>query len=162
MLAVENEGATCHLDTIAKTDAHVVANFLFSLVKFYVPLGKVKFVFWLDNAKTHKNNPDSYREKNKFQELLDEYNLQNQLNIKVEFVHIPPYSPCLNAAEYFIHLIRYKFLRHLPINKEIEEVVDDLIQKVDGKKLLSVQQLGNIIRYIKRKPKKKDISLIPK
>ena len=157
MLAVENEGATCHLDTIAKTDAHVVANFLFSLVKFYVPLGKVKFVFWLDNAKTHKK-----KMKNKFQELLDEYNLTNHLNIEVEFVHIPPYSPCLNAAEYFIHLIWYKFLRHLPLNKEIEEILHDLILKVDGKKLLSAEQLCNIIRYIKRKPKKKDISLILK
>lgn len=100
--------------------------------------------------------------KNKFQELLDEYNRKNHLNISVEFIHIPPYSPYLNAAEYFIHLIRHRFLRHLPLDKEIQEIVDDLIQKVDGKKLLSAEQLSNIIRYIKRKPKKKDISLIPK
>ena len=79
-----------------------------------------------------------------------------------EFVHIPPYSPYLNAAEYFIHLIRHQFLRHLPMNKDIEEVVDDLIQKVDKVKLLSVEQLKNIIQYIRRKPKKKDISLITK
>ena len=157
MLAVENEGATCHLDTIAKTDAIVVANFLFSLVQFYVPKGKTKFVFWLDNAKTHKK-----KMKNKFQELMDEYNLQNQLNIEVEFIHIPPYSPYLNAAEYYIHLIRYKFLRHLPMNKEIEEVVKNLIQQVDNIKLLEPTQLRNIIRHIKRKPKKKDISFIPK
>lgn len=130
---------------------------MFSLIKFYVPLGKLKFVFWLDNAKTHKK-----KMKNKFQELLDEYNLQNNLKIEDEFVHIPPYSPCLNAAEYFIHLIRYKFLRHLPLGKDIQEVVEDLILKVDGKKLLSAEQLSNIIRYIKRKPKKKDINLIPK
>ena len=86
----------------------------------------------------------------------------NNLNIQVEFVHIPPYSPYLNAAEYFIHLIRHQFLRHLPMNKDIEEVVDDLIQKVDKVKLLSVEQLKNIIQYIRRKPKKKDISLITK
>ena len=84
------------------------------------------------------------------------------MNIQVEFVHIPPYSPYLNEAEYFIHLIRHQFLRHLPMNKDIEEVVDDLIQKVDKVKLLSVEQLKNIIQYIRRKPKKKDISLITK
>ena len=157
MLAIENEEAICHLDTKAKTDFQVVANFLFSLAQIYVPKGKTKFVFWLDNAKTHKK-----KMKNAFNELIEQYYQQNNLNIQVEFVHIPPYSPYLNAAEYFIHLIRHQFLRHLPMNKDIEEVVDDLIQKVDKVKLLSVEQLKNIIQYIRRKPKKKDISLITK
>lgn len=100
--------------------------------------------------------------KNAFNQLIEQYCQEKHLNIQVEFVHIPPYSPCLNAAEYFIHLIRHQFLRHLPINKEIDEVVDDLIQKVDKLQLLSVKQMKNIIRYIRRKPKKKDINLILK
>jgi hypothetical protein len=145
------------LDTKAKTDYSVVATFLFGLAKFYVPKGKTGFVFWLDNAKTHKE-----KMKTAFNELVEQYAQQNNLNIHVEFVHIPPYSPYLNAAEYFIHLIRHQFLRHLPMDKEIEEVVGELVQKVDKVRLLSVEQLKNIIGYIRRKPKKKDISLMTK
>lgn len=134
----------------------MVATFLFSLVEFYAAKGKTRFLFWLDNAKTHKK-----KMKTAFNELLEQYCRQNNLNIQVEFVHIPPYSPYLNAAEYFIHHIRQQFLRHLPMDKEIEDVVEGLVQKVDKTKLLSIEQLKNIIGHIRRKPKKKDISLIP-
>ena len=36
--------------------------------------------------------------------------------IQVEFLHTPPYSPDFNLAEYIIHLLRLRFLHHLPLN----------------------------------------------
>lgn len=82
------------------------------------------------------------------------------LEVKVEFVHIPPYSPYLNAAEYFIHLIRHKYLRHLPVGKTIEEVVNDLIPKVDEKQILTPKKMANIIRRIRSIPRKKPSAFI--
>lgn len=97
--------------------------------------------------------------KNTFNDFLMAYNMKHQTNIQVEFVHIPPYSPYLNAAEYLIHLIRQKLLKHLPPNKQIEEIVEELVNEVDKKYIVSSEQLQNIIRFIKRKPKKKILIL---
>lgn len=96
-----------------------------------------------------------------FQELVEQYCKQHDIVITVEFVHIPPYSPYMNAAEYFIHIIRHRFLRHLPMSQEIEQTVNRLIGLVDKKCLLSKENMENIIQHIKRKPSKKDISFIP-
>ena len=41
--------------------------------------------------------------------------------IKVEFLHAPPYSPGFDLAEYIIHLLRLRFLHHLPLNVTIEQ-----------------------------------------
>ena len=46
--------------------------------------------------------------------------------IKVEFLHTPPYSPNLNLAEYIIHLLRLKFLHHLPLNITIDQIKQKL------------------------------------
>lgn len=108
-------------------------------------------MFWLDNAKTHK-----MKMKTILNELIKEYCDKHNLRIEVEFVHIPPYSPYMNAAEYFIHIIRHNFLRHLPMGQEIDDVVNQLIGLVDKKCLLSKEKLYNIIRHIKRKPSKKN------
>lgn len=70
--------------------------------------------------------------------------------VQIEFVHIPPYSPAMNAAEYFIQLIRKKFLKNLPPNQSIEQVVNELIPQVQGHSLLNQEQLNNIIARIKR------------
>ncbi len=42
--------------------------------------------------------------------------------ISIEFIHIPPYSPEFNLAEYLIHQLRLKLLHHLPLGTTIAEV----------------------------------------
>lgn len=76
----------------------------------------------------------------------------------VGFRHIPPYSPNMNAAEYFIQIIRKKHLKNIHPNQSIEEVVNKLIPKVDKQQMLSSTQMANIITRIKRIPSKKTTS----
>jgi len=44
-------------------------------------------------------------------QLLKDFGLHN--SIEVEFVHIPAYSPKMNAAEFFIQIIRKRFLKNM-------------------------------------------------
>jgi len=81
-------------------------------------------------------------------ELLEEFGLNNC--IEVEFVHIPPYSPKMNAAEYFIQIIRKKFLKNMVLSQNIEQVLDRLLPNVNNRQMLSSQQMRNILAKIKR------------
>jgi len=114
----------------------------------YLDSGINKFTFWLDNARTHKK-----KMKGCFQQYLTDFGIQNR--VQVDFVHIPPYSPNMNAAEYFIQLIRKGFLKHLPPDQTMEQVLKRLIPKVDGKQLINPQNMSNIIARIKRNPSEK-------
>ena len=134
------------MKTVAKANADTIALYLFGLLLAYIVAGKTNFTIFLDNANTHKK-----KMKTAFANLVEAAGLE----VNVEFVHIPAYSPYLNAAEYFIHLIRHKYLRHLPVGKTIEEVVDDLIPKVDEKQILTPKKMATIIRRIKSIPRKK-------
>jgi len=81
-------------------------------------------------------------------ELLEEFGLQYQ--IEVEFVHIPPYSPKMNAAEFFIQIIRKRFLKNMTFNQNMGQVLDRLLPNVNDNKLLTSQQMKNILTKIKR------------
>jgi transposase len=114
-----------------------------SLIFYYSALGKSKFVFWLDNAKTHKK-----KMKKLLDELLEEFGLKNQ--VKIKFIHIPPYSPKMNAAEYFIQIIRKRFLKNMVPNQNMEQVLTRLLPNVNHKRLLTQEQMRNILTRIKR------------
>lgn len=81
-------------------------------------------------------------------ELLEEFGLKDRM--EVEFVHIPPYSPKMNAAEFFIQIIRKRFLKNMVFNQNMEQVLDRLLPNVNDKKLLTSQQMRNILTRIKR------------
>jgi len=66
----------------------------------------------------------------------------------------------MNAAEYFIQLIRKKFLKNIPPNQSIEQVVDRLIPNIQGQHILNRIQMQNIITRIKRTPSLKRTSFI--
>ena len=140
------------MQTTPIAKAEQVAAFLICLVFTYREEGCSKFTFFLDNARTHKK-----KMKELFAQHLEDFGLGD---IKVEFVHIPPYSPVMNAAEYFIQLIRKKFLKNIPPNQSIEQVVDRLIPNVQGKHILNRIQMQNIITRIKRTPSLKRTSFI--
>lgn len=137
-----------HLQTTPKAKAEHVAAFLISLVFYYLTLDICKFTFWLDNARTHKKQMKTY-----FAQYLEDFGLTNQ--VEVEFKHIPPYSPNMKAAEYFIQLIRKKHLKNIPPNQSIEQVVEQLIPKVDKQQLLTSEQMTKLVTRIKRIPHKK-------
>lgn len=131
------------MQTTPVAKAEQVAAFLVSMVFHYLDSGICKFTFWLDNARTHKK-----KMKGCFREYLEYFGIENQ--IQVEFVHIPPYSPQMNAAEYFIQLIRKAYLKNLPPDQSMEQVLNRLLPKVEGKQLLNPSQMKNIIARIKR------------
>jgi len=81
-------------------------------------------------------------------ELLEEFGLKNQ--VKIEFIHIPPYSPKMNAAEYFIQIIRKRFLKNMVLNQNMEQVLIRLLPNVNHKRLLTQEQMRNILTRIKR------------
>ncbi|MEM9220016.1 MAG: transposase, partial [Cyanobacteria bacterium P01_F01_bin.150] len=64
---------------------------------------------YLDNNSTHKK-----KMKSKLSSLLALLELERK--VKIEFSHIPAYSPDFNLAEYIIHQIRLQVLHHMPID----------------------------------------------
>lgn len=120
-----------------------VAAFLVSVVFHYLATGIFKLTIFLDNASSHKKKMKTF-----FQEHLKDFGIGHQVTI--EFVHIPAYSPKMNAAEYCIQIIRKRFLKHLPPDQDIKQVLDKLISQVEEKQLLTPQQMNNIMARIKR------------
>ena len=102
-----------------------------------------KFTFFLDNAKTHKIKMKTF-----LAEHLKDFGMKNQ--VEIIFKHIPAYSPKMNAAEFFIQIIRKKFLKNLPMGQSMEQVLNQLLPNVDGQQLLTVNQMQNILSRIKR------------
>lgn len=131
------------METTSVATAVEVAAFLMSLIFHYSSLGKTKFTFWLDNAKTHKKAMKEFLALH-----LKDFGMENQ--VEIEFVHIPAYSPKMNAAEFFIQIIRKRFLKNLPMNQTIEQVLGRLLPSVNEQQLLTIQQMRNILMRIKR------------
>ncbi len=68
--------------------------------------------------------------------------------IKVEYQHIPAYSPKLNLVEYVIHLLRLRFLHHLPIGKTLGDITNQLEQFFESSQFLSKIQLRKTLDFI--------------
>lgn len=95
----------------------------------------------LDNARTHKTKMRNYLKKYLQDLQIDEV-------FEIEFIDIAPYSPKLNLAEYIIHLIRLKYLHHLPVDMTIEQVCERLNQKIGAKPLQTSKQIINTLNHI--------------
>lgn len=100
-----------------------------------------KLTVILDNNSTHKK---------KMQALLKELlkDLQIQDKIEVEFIYTPPYSPNFNLVEYVIHLLRLKFLHHLPLGVTIELITEKLETYFKSNHLQTPEQINNILEHI--------------
>lgn len=68
--------------------------------------------------------------------------------IQVKFIHTPAYSPNFNLVEYIIHLLRLRFLHHLPLNMTIEQIEQNLDDYFSSHQLQTSQQIKNTIRHI--------------
>lgn len=83
-----------------------------------------------------------------FAQSMKDFGLNDRT--EVEFVHIPAYSPKMNAAEFLIQIIRKRFLKNMIYDQNIEQVLDRLLPNVNEKQLLTAQQMRNILAKIKR------------
>lgn len=95
----------------------------------------------LDNNSTHKDKMKSYLDT-----LMSALEIKHK--IQVEFIYTPPYSPDFNLAEYIIHLLRLRFLHHLPLNVTIEQIEQKLSDYFSSHQLQTPKQIENIIRHI--------------
>lgn len=130
-----------YLQLKSKAKSEDIASYFCLLCDDLSSQGYRKITFILDNNSTHKDKMKSY-----FNTLMSTLEIDNK--IQVEFVHLPPYSPKFNLAEYIIHLLRLKFLHHLPLNVTIEQIESKLSNYFLSDQLQTPQQIKNIIRHI--------------
>lgn len=118
-----------------------VSEYLAQLCWNYVELGSDQLCIILDNNPTHKHKMQS-------QLTLHLEQMGLAKSITVECLYLPPYSPKLNLVEYVIHLIRLKFLHHLPMGTTLEQIEQKLFQFLDSNQFLSAQQVQNTLNFI--------------
>jgi transposase len=69
-------------------------------------------------------------------------------SIQVEFLYLPSYSPKLNLVEYVLHLLRLRFLHHLPLGMTLVQIEQQLHQFFDSHQFLSVEQVQKTLDFI--------------
>ena len=103
--------------------------------------GYDKLSIFLDNNSTHKD-----KMKGQLDWLLSTLGLSEK--ICIEFIHIPPYSPKFNLAEYLIHQLRLKLLHHLPLGTTIADLEKEIEIYLQNHQLQTPQQIQNTINHI--------------
>jgi transposase len=106
-----------------------------------VELGVSKLCIILDNNPTHK-------QKMRAQLATHLQQMGLSLEITVEFLYVPPYSPKLNLVEYVIHLLRLRFLHHLPLGTTLVEIEQQLEQFLQSHQFLASQQVRKTLNFI--------------
>jgi transposase len=106
-----------------------------------VELGYTQLCVILDNNPTHKLKMQS-----QLAVHLEQMGLAQ--SIQVELMYLPSYSPKLNLVEYVIHLLRLRFLHHLPIGTTLAQIEQQLHQFLDSHQFLSAEQVQKTLNYI--------------
>ena len=68
--------------------------------------------------------------------------------LKLEFIDLPSYSPKLNLVEYVIHLLRLRFLHHLPIGTSLACIEQKLENFLRSQQFLSAEQVQKTLNFI--------------
>lgn len=123
----------------AKTED--VASYMALLCDDVAQEGYEKVCVFLDNHSTHKD-----KMKHQLDCLLSTLGLRDK--IALEFIHIPPYSPKFNLAEYLIHQIRLKLFHHLPLGTTMTDIEAEIEAYFQNHQLQTPQQIQNTINYI--------------
>jgi len=118
-----------------------VSEYLAELCLDCVELGYTKLCIILDNNPTHK-------QKMQAQLALHLEQMGLAKAITVECLYVPAYSPKLNLVEYVIHLLRLRFLHHLPIGTTLEQIQQQLEQFLDSHQFLSAEQVQKTLSFI--------------
>lgn len=106
-----------------------------------IELGFDKLSIVLDNNTTHKQ-----KMRTQLMVHLQQMGLSNE--IEVEFIYLPAYSPKLNLVEYVIHLIRLRFLHHLPIGTSLQDIEQQLAKFLQSHQFLNAEQVQKTLNYI--------------
>jgi transposase len=127
------------LNPKAKTED--VSAYLAQLCLDSVERGYTQLSIILDNNPTHK-----LKMQGQLAMHLEQMGLTQ--SIEVEFLYLPSYSPKLNLVEYVIHLLRLRFLHHLPIGTTLTEIEQKLNRFFDIQQLLSAEQVQKTLNFI--------------
>ena len=106
-----------------------------------VELGVSKLCIILDNNPTHKQ-----KMRLELATHLQQMGLAQE--ITVEFLYVPPSSPKLNLVEYVIHLLRLRFLHHLPLGTTLLEIEQQLEPFLQSHQFLSSKQVRKTLNFI--------------
>ncbi len=127
------------LSQLAKTED--ISLYFAQLCLDCVELGFDKVCIILDNNPTHKQKMQA-----QLMLHLQQMGLSNEST--VEFLYLPSYSPKLNLVEYVIHLLRLRFLHHLPLGTTLAQIEQQLEQFLSAKQFLSAEQVQNTLNFI--------------
>lgn len=141
LLSVDAVTGESYLQLKAKAKSEDIASYFGLLCDDLSNQGCRQVTIILDNNSTHKD-----KMKSQLDTLMSVLEIKHK--IQVEFIHTPPYSPDFNLAEYIIHLLRLRFLHHLPLNVTIEEIEQKLSDYFSSHQLQTPKQIENIIRHI--------------
>lgn len=119
LLSVDAISGEEYLQLKSKAKSEDIASYFGMLCDDLSSQGYRKVTIILDNNSTHKD-----KMKSQLDILMSTLEINSK--IQVEFIHTPPYSPDFNLAEYIIHLLRLRFLHHLPLNVTIEQIKQKL------------------------------------
>jgi hypothetical protein len=118
-----------------------VSEYLAELCLESVELGYTKLCIILDNNSTHKQKMQA-----QLAVHLQEMGLAR--SITVECLYVPPYSPKLNLVEYVIHLLRLRFLHHLPVGTSLGQIGQQIENFLESHQFLSAEQVQKTLRHI--------------
>ena len=125
----------------SKAKSEDVASYFGNLCDDLLEQGYCKIIIILDNNSTHKD-----KMKSQLEILMSALEIKDK--IQVEFLHTPAYSPDFNLAEYIIHLLRLRFLHHLPLDITIEQIEQKLSDYFLSHQLQTPPQIKNTIDHI--------------
>ena len=106
-----------------------------------VELGYARVCIILDNNPTHQQKMQA-----QLAVHLEQMGLADSM--QVEFLYLPSYSPKLNLVEYVIHLLRLRFLHHLPIGTTLAQIEQQLNQFFASNQFLSADQVQKTLNFI--------------
>jgi DDE superfamily endonuclease len=141
LLAVDATTGQEFIDLVPTAKTEDIALYLGELCRECIHQKIHHLTIILDNNSTHKDKLRRYLAAELFTSGLEE-------QIKVEFIHTPPYSPDFNLVEYIIHLLRLRLLHHLPIGMTIEQVKMRILTFFETQQLQSPLQIANTIQHI--------------
>jgi DDE superfamily endonuclease len=118
-----------------------VSEYLAELCLDSLEIGYTKLCIVMDRNPTHKE-----KMQNQLKLHLQQMGLSQE--IEVECCHFPSYSPKLNLVEYVIHLLRLRFLHHLPLSTTLEDIGKQLEQFFESSQFLSESQVKKTLNFI--------------
>ena len=141
LLSVDAISGEEYLQLKSKAKSEDIASYFGLLCDDLLSQGYCKVTIILDNNSTHKE-----KMKSQLETLMSSLEIKSK--IRVEFIYTPAYSPDFNLAEYIIHLLRLKFLHHLPLNTTIDRIEEKLRDYFLSHQLQTPKQIKNTIRHI--------------